>query len=385
MTTIAELNEILVKQGSALDEFIKKHLGKVSAIETELNLCSKEIGELMKKADRAKYSSNCNSDSESKNDLADYIRSRGEVKNMFSASGPDGGWTVNPVLADGIGGIVRQNSALRELLNFIPLPMGDAYEEVISITPVGANWVGESQTRAATDSPKLVKVKTVLHEEYANPVISQRLADDSSTNMIDFLVSETSLSFTEAEELALFHGDGINKPLGLDSITTAATADSSRTWGVIEHVPTGASGAFDTTEGVQSFDVIKKLFYRLRSGYRTNAKWVCNSETALEISKIKDGQGNYIWDQGNVKDFMPPTLLGKPVVICETAPGIAANAKALWFGDWDQAIRAIERPGNKVLLDPYSEKPNVMVYVYRRIGLQLRNSNAIKCLKFSAN
>ncbi|MDO9104823.1 MAG: phage major capsid protein [Methylovulum sp.] len=377
-TTWHDINALLEKQGKAFEEFKNRNDEKISSLE-------RDVINFFKKANRPKMGDSSDyafGFDESKSDLATYIRSRGETKGMFSSSGPDGGWMVAPVLANGIGTIVRNASALRELVTFVPMEVGGSYEEVISTTPVGAVWVGETQARPATATPQLVKVTTELHEEYAEPVISQKLADDSGVAMVDFLVNESSISFSEAEERALFYGDGINKPRGLDTIPTESTEDSSRAFGTIEHIATGTSGAFATTA---SFDAVKKVFYRLRAGYRKNAKWVCNSETALELSKLKDGQGNYLWDEGSVKDGTPPTLLGKPVVICETAPGIAADAKALWFGDWDQALRAIERPGNKVLLDPYIDKPNIRVYVYRRIGLNLRNSNAIKCLKFSAS
>jgi HK97 family phage major capsid protein len=370
------INDLLTKQGENFEKRMK-----------QLDRLDKEVTDILKKANRPNiggggFSRSADQFEESKSDLATLIRSRGEVKGMFSGSGPDGGWTVAPVLADGIGTIVRNTSVLRELVTFIPIEAGDSYEEVISTTPVGAKWVGETQSRPGTATPKLVKITTELNEEYAEPVISQRLADDSGTAMVDFLVNESSISFAEAEELALFYGDGVNKPRGLDTIPTAATADSARAWGTIEHIATGKSGAF---ADIDPFNAIKKVFYKLRAGYRKNAVWVCNSETALELSTIKDGQGNYLWDEGNVKEGTPPTLLGKPVVICETAPGIDADAKALWFGDFNQAIRGIERPGNKVLLDPFSDKPNVVVYVYRRVGFMLRNSNAVKCLKFSVS
>jgi HK97 family phage major capsid protein len=371
--TLADIVDIQEKQNEAFEKRMK-----------QVDRLEREVTEILKKNNRRNIggSGSYDQQEESKSDLATLIRSRGEVKGMFSGSGPDGGWTVAPVLADGIGTIVRNTSVLRELVTFIPIEAGDSYEEVISTTPVGAKWVGETESRPGTAAPKLVKITTELREEYAEPVISQKLADDSGTAMVDFLVNESSISFAEAEELALFYGDGVLQPRGLDTIPTAATADSTRAWGTIEHIATGKSGAFADTG---PFDAIKKVFYKLRAGYRRNAVWVCNSETALELSTIRDGQGNYLWDDGNVKEGTPPTLLGKPVVICETAPGIAEDAKALWFGDFNQAIRGIERPGNKVLLDPYSDKPNVVVYVYRRVGFMLRNSNAVKCLKFSVS
>ncbi|MFZ2171448.1 MAG: phage major capsid protein [Methylococcaceae bacterium] len=377
-SNLSEITDMLEKQGTAMQEFIKR-------TDEKYNKLDREFLEFQKKANRigapaGSFSSSYQLD-ESKKSLADFIRSRGETKMMESAVGPSGGWSVNPVLAEGIGAIVRNTSALRQLVNFIQLDTGDSYEELLSISAVGADWVGERSDRPETASPNLVKVTTRLHELYANPVLTQRLADDSGTAMVDFLINETALSFAEAEELALFSGLGVISPRGLAMHPTAATADATRPFGTIEHIPTGVSGALHATTPM---DAIKDMFFKLRAGYRTNAVWVCNSEIALLLSKVKDDTGNFLWDQGNIKENQPVTLLGKPVVICETSPAAAANSLSLWFGDWNQALRAIERPGNKVLLDPFSQKPNLQVYVYRRTGLSLRNSNALKVLKFAA-
>jgi len=373
--SMGDVNDMLEKQGKSFEDFVKRNDQRIKSVE-------KDLIDIMKKANRRNVGGSDSPASlyESKHEVATYIRSRGEIKAMSSGSGPDGGWTVHPVFDKGIGGIVRNTSVLRELVGFVEIEAGDAYEELLSTTPVGTSWVGETQSRPGTDSPQLKKITTPLREQYAMPVLSQRLADDSGTAMVDFLVNECALSFAEAEEFVLFNGDGVNQPRGLNTIDTSATADDARAFGVIEHIVTGADGGF---AAAAPLDAIKKVFYRLRAGYRKNAKWVCNSETALELSNLKDGEGNYLWDEGKVKDGAPPTLLGRPVVICETAPAIGSGANALWFGDFEQGLRAIERPGNKLLLDPFTDKPNLRVYVYRRVGLQLRNSNAIKCLKFS--
>jgi len=358
-------------------DFQKKYDDKLEALD-------KEVLDMQKKANRLPggYQGDKSDMAESRKALADYIRSRGEVKAGFSADGPTGGWTVQPVFQKGIASILRNNSALRQLVNFVQMDSGDSFEELLSISAAGASWVGEQSPRTETTSPALVKIMTPLLELYAAPTLSQRLADDSGTNMVDWLINEVGVSFSEAEEGTLFLGDGILAPRGLDTITTAATGDLTRTFGTIQHVFTGTSGAFDSAAPL---DKIKETFYSLKEGYRKNSKWVCSSATALAISKLKDADGHGYWDSGNIQSGQPISLFGREVVICEATPAIAANSKSLWLADWNQAMRGIERMGNKVLLDPYSNKPNLVVYIYRRIGFSLRNSSAIKCLKFSTS
>lgn len=283
--------------------------------------------DIAKKANRPGSSSGAVFNSqyeESKKDLATYLRSRGEIKTMVTGDGTQGGWTVHPALADGIGTLVRNTSAVRQLLSFTPIESGSDFEEIISITPALASWVGESQARPVTTNPSLVKITTAL--------------DDSSVGMVDWLTTERAISFSEAEETALFDGTGVNMPRGLNIIATAATADATRPFGTIQYIPTGASGDFSATD---PFDCVKTLFYSLRAGYRTNAQWVCNSATVLELSLLKNDNDNYLW-QPSIKAGDPPTLLGRPVVISEAAPAIATDSKSLWLADWNQAIRAID-------------------------------------------
>lgn len=355
------------------------------SFDKRLKALDKEVLDIQKKANRFNAGGSSGRDSydleESKSAVATFIRSRGtETKGMSSGSDPSGGWTVVPVLQNDISTLVRDNSALRELVDFVEIDSGDAYEELISVTAAGASWVGESSSRPETASPELAKIRTPLLELYAAPVLTQRLADDSGVSMVDFLTSEVGISFAEAEETALFSGNGVIAPLGLDAIPTATTADATRAFGTIQHIPTGTSGAFD---GTSPLDAIKTLFYSLKAGYRKNAKFVCSSATALAISKLEDADGKGLWDEGSIQSGQPVTLFGKEVVICESTPAIAADSKSLWFGDWNAAMRGIERPGNKILLDPFTNKPNLVVYIYRRTGFGLRNSAALKCLKFS--
>ncbi|MGJ0483178.1 MAG: phage major capsid protein [Methylomicrobium sp.] len=375
--TFDDVMGAITDQGKALEEFKRKNDERFKELD-------RAVVEILKKKNRITAGSSEYRDMYSeKSDLAAYIRSRGEIKStlMSSGSGPDGGWSVHPVLQDGIGTIVRNNSALRSLVNFVELETGDSYEELVSASAVGASWVGETSSRVATNTPNLKKITTQLLELYAMPTLSQRLADDSGTAMVDFLVNECGLSFAETEEDALFNGDGVVSPMGLLSYTTAATADASRSWGQLEHVTTGVSGDFPT-EANGPLDPIKTLFYKLKAGYRSRASWLMNSATAAAISKEKDQNSQYLWNDA-VAAGDPPTLMGRPVIISESAPAIAADSKSIWFGDWSTGIRAVERVGNKVLLDPFTDKPNLRVYVYRRVGWTIRDFHAIKCLKFS--
>ena len=53
------------------------------------------------------------------------------------------------------------------------------------------------------------------------------------------------------------------------------------------------------------------------------------------------------------------------------------------FGDFEQAYIIFDRPGVRLMRDPFTSKPLVLFYAYPRVGGGLQNSEAIKLLKFA--
>ena len=104
-----------------------------------------------------------------------------------------------------------------------------------------------------------------------------------------------------------------------------------------------------------------------------------NRKTVSAVRKLKDGDGNYIWQPD---DAGGSTLLGYPVTEIEDMPDIAADAFAIAFGDFARGYLIVDRAGVRVLRDPYSAKPYVLFYVTKRVGGGVQNFDAIKVMKF---
>ena len=120
----------------------------------------------------------------------------------------------------------------------------------------------------------------------------------------------------------------------------------------------------------------------LKAQYRANARWLMNSLTAARVRKLKDAEGRHVWLDSLVAG-QPATLLGYPVEIDESMPDVSAGSLSIAFGDFQKGYTIIERPGAKFLTDPYTDKPNVRLYAYRRVGGAISDFNAIKLLRFS--
>jgi HK97 family phage major capsid protein len=55
------------------------------------------------------------------------------------------------------------------------------------------------------------------------------------------------------------------------------------------------------------------------------------------------------------------------------------------FGDFRRGYLIVDRLGVRVLRDPYSAKPYVMLYTTKRVGGGVQDFDAIKLVKFTAS
>lgn len=270
---------------------------------------------------------------------------------------------------------------MRRLARVETVTQGDAFEEPDDRDETGATWSGEADGRPTTGTPKLGKIRIELNEIYANPTATQRLLDDADRDLGMWLESKISDKFGRSEGAAFVNGDGLAKPRGFLTYPMVTAADSARPAGKLQYVPSGAASSFPASSPA---DVLKNLLWTLRAPYRAGAVWLMNSATASTIDKFKDGQGNYIWRDA-IAAGTPPTLLGYPVEFDEGMPDIGANACPIAFGNFKLGYCIVDRPGIKLLRDPYTNKPNVNFYAYKRVGGGLTNDDAIKVLKIAAS
>lgn len=297
---------------------------------------------------------------------------------MSVGSDPDGGYTVYPTLSSQMTRRVFELSPMRRLARVVPVS-SSSFEEFNDLDEAEANWVGEKQARPETDTPQIGVLNIPVHEVYAMPKVTQKLLDDSELDLAQWLVEKCSMRFARKEGAAFVNGDGALKPRGFLTYPTAATGDASRAWGTLEHVNTGVSANFDT--GTAATDKLIDLVYKLKVAYRANARWSMNRATAGVVRKMKDGDGNYIW-QASAAEGQPDRLLGFPVELDEEMPNIGANSLSIAFGDFREGYTIVDRHGLRLLRDPFSAKPHVLFYTYKRVGGDVSNFEAIKLLRF---
>jgi len=301
-----------------------------------------------------------------------------EVKAMSVGSNPDGGYTVPFETEKTIGERLTLISPIRGIAGVRQIS-ANIYKKPFMTAGPAAGWVGETDVRAQTASATLAELQFPAMELYAQPAATATLLEDSAVNIDEWLAGEVEQVFATQEGAAFVNGDGTNKPKGFLQYTTVAEA--SWAWTKIGYVATGTAGAFDPDAPI---DAVIDLVYALKAGYRQNATFVMNRKTQAAVRKLKDADGQYLWQ--------PPTqanghasLLNYSIVEAEDMPDIAANAFAIAFGDFKRGYLVVDRQGVRVLRDPFTAKPYVLFYTTKRVGGGVQDFDAIKLLKFAAS
>lgn len=301
-----------------------------------------------------------------------------ERKAMSAGSDPDGGYLLPHATQGSTLAKIYEQSVMRQLATVQTISTNDI-EGLLDNDEASAGWVSELGTRSDTSTPQVGKWRIEAHEMYAMPKVSQRILDDAATNVEAWLSGKIADKFARVEGTAFWTGTGVGQPKGLASYDTAATADSSRSWGTFEHVVTGANGAFHTTQ----FDPVVNLIGALKDQYLGNASFCMRRSVRTAARLLKESTTNrYLWEPG-MQIGSPERLMGYPVRVDEYMPALATGSLSLAFGDFKQAYLIVDRMGMRTLRDPYTAKPYVVFYTTKRTGGGAQNTECLKFLKFS--
>ena len=302
-----------------------------------------------------------------------------EQKAMQAGSDPDGGYLLPASSMGRVVGKIYEQSIMRQLASVQSIST-DKIEGLVDNGEADAGWVSELGSRSDTTTPTLGKWEIQAHEMYAMPKASQKILDDAATDVEMWLAGKIANKFARVEGTAFWQGTGTGQPRGLAAYTTAATGDATRTWGEIEHVVSGANGAFHTTQ----FDPVHTLMGAFKDQYLNNATFVMRRAVRTAARTLKESTTNrYLWEPG-LQVGAPERFMGYPVRVDEYMPTLATGSLSLAFGDFREAYQIVDRTGIRTLRDPFTAKPYVVFYSTKRTGGGCVNYEAVKFLKFSS-
>ena len=299
-----------------------------------------------------------------------------EFKALGTDVDPAAGYLTGTEFSRMINQKVHDASPIRRLARVITSSAAVDWVEPVDFSDLGANWVTERASRSETTNPEVGELKIPLREVYALQTVTQKLLDLSFVDIGSWIQGKIADKFARTEGLAFVSGDGVSAPAGFMTYPTDAASDATRALWTLQHVKSGHA-TLVTADG------LRDVYWALRAPYRANSSWIMNSATANAIDKLKDGNGDYLWRNGQTAGA-PSSLLGRPVEFDENMPAIGAGLNPIAFGDFTKGYTITEWNGLKPMQDPYTDRPNVIFYAYKRVGGGVSNSEAIKLLKIEA-
>lgn len=178
---------------------------------------------------------------------------------------------------------------------------------------------------------------------------------------------------------------------GLLGERLARIANSQLTTGTGSSAPNGivtASTAGKTAAGTAAItsDEVIDLLHSVDPAYRQSpkARFMFNDSTLAAIRKLKDGNGNYLWQMGDVTKGEPGRLLGYAYSINQAMDSLAAGKKVMLFGDFGRYyVRKVGAPVIGVLRERFW--PDMGIAGLIRFDGELANAAAVKHLITAAS
>lgn len=256
---------------------------------------------------------------------------------------------------------LEEENIFRKLAHVITTSTGDRKIPVVA-SKGSASWVDEEGTINDSDDA-FTQVSIGAYKLGTLIKVSNELLNDSVFNLEAYISKEFGRRIGTKEEEAFFNGNGVGKPVGIFNATGGAQ--------------TGITTASATE--IKADEIID-LFYSLKASYRKNAVWIVNDATIKAIRKLKDANGNYLW-QPALTSGTPDTLLGRPVYTSSYVPTIAAGAKTIAFGDFSYYWIADRQGRNfKKLSELYAATDQTGFVATQRVDGKLILPEAIKVL-----
>ncbi|RMF11099.1 MAG: phage major capsid protein, partial [Alphaproteobacteria bacterium] len=193
--------------------------------------------------------------------------------------------------------------------------------------------------------------------------VPMELLQDSAFDMQALLTDLFAERLGRAANAALTTGTGTAQPHG---VVTAA--------GVGKTTASGTAIAADE---------LIDLLHSVDPAYRASpsARWMFNDSTLAAIRKLKDGQGNYLWQLGDIRAGEPATILGHPYSINQAMASIGVNNRTVLFGDFSRyVVRKVRSFEVLTLRERYAENFQIGMVAFKRFDGELLNSNAVKAL-----
>ena len=284
-----------------------------------------------------------------------------------TTSNTAGGYTVPVELA---------NEIVRSMLAWGPMYDGGLTRE---LTTSGGNRINIPTVNDTTVTAEAHTEGTALTDDGGKDVTFGQKALDAYAFDTEFVKWSWELSQDSIFNMEQLLGSLLGERLGrIANLQLTTGSGSSAPNGVVTASTAGKTAASATAI---TADEIIDLMHSVDPAYRTSprVRFMFNDSTLATIRKLKDGDGNYLWQMGNIQQGVPGTLLGVPYSINQAMDSIAASKKVVLFGDFGKYyVRKVGGPVIGVMRERFW--PDLGIAGLIRFDGELSDTAAIKHL-----
>lgn len=184
-----------------------------------------------------------------------------------------------------------------------------------------AEWTTELATASEDDALRLGK-----RELKPNPLaklvkVSKTLLGAGTVlDPVEILMERMTYVIGRTQEKAYLLGPGNNRPLGL----MVASNDG---------IPTTRDVSTGNTATTLQFDGVIEAKFSVKAPYWSSCEWLFHRDAVKQLTKLKDGEGQYIWKPA-ISEAGSDMLLGRPVSMSEFMPNTFTTGQYVGlFGD----------------------------------------------------
>ena len=226
---------------------------------------------------------------------------------------PQGGYLVPDEYDKRLIDILTEENVMRTLGTNITT--SGEHKINIAATKPAAAWIEEGGTLTFGDAT-FDQIILDAHKLHVAIKVTEELLYDNAFNLENYILTQFGKALSNAEEDAFINGTGVGHPLGILAETGGAQV--------------GVTSASSTKV---TADEIINLVYSLKRPYRKNAVFLANDVCVAELRKLKDNNGQYLW-QPSLQAGEPDRVLGYKVYTSPYFPVPTAGGTAVAFGDF---------------------------------------------------
>lgn len=253
---------------------------------------------------------------------------------------------------------IKEESLFRQLATCLYAPNGPS-TILAKVNTDSATWVESGGEIPAYDGINDFTMYGINDHKLAVVLkLDENFLHDMPYVFEKYVTDRLVTDFAHAEEQGFIQGNGTTEPVGI--------------------LNDNGGAAVGTTAKALTYDSVIDLFFSVDKEYRKNAAWMMNDATALALRKLKDADGNYLWN-GDTSD-----LLGRKVYISNYMPDAEVGVKPIAFGDYSFYWVVDRMPmAVRTLREKFFEAGQIGYLAYERLDGKLIRPDAIKVLKIA--